>query len=79
MPLVNIIGINNYGHNVFLAFGLLTDEKKDSYEWLFEQLRKAWNKEPENFITDDCAEIQKGKELFIGSFWRNNSFFERKN
>jgi len=40
--------------------------------------RKAWNKEPENFITGDCAEIQKDKEYFL-DLCGKILFFERRN
>ena len=61
LPLVNIIGIDNYGHNILLAFGLLTNEKTESYSWLFQELKSAWKKNPLNVITDDSSEIQEGK------------------
>ena len=67
LPLVNIIGVNNYGHNILLAFGLLTDETAKSYEWLFEELKCAWKKDPIIFITDDSLEIQKGNLIDIYS------------
>jgi len=31
LPLANVIGIDNYGHNIMLAFGLLTNERTESY------------------------------------------------
>ena len=60
LPLVNVIGINNLGQNILLAFGLLNDETTLSYEWFFKNLKMAWNKDPQNIITDDCAELQQG-------------------
>ena len=53
LPLVNIIGIDNSGHNILLVFGLLTNKKTESYTWLFRELKSAWKKNPLNVITDD--------------------------
>ena len=33
LPLVNVIGVNNFGHNIMLAFGLFSNETLDSYNW----------------------------------------------
>jgi len=60
LPLVNIIGVNNFGFNILLAFGLLSDETAESYTWLFEKLKESWKKDPKVIITDDCESIQKG-------------------
>ena len=40
MPLINIIGVNNYGRTILLGFGLMDDEKMDSYDWFFKNLKK---------------------------------------
>jgi len=73
LPLVNIIGfflffsfviilgINNYGHNIMLAFALLQDETLESYQWLFYNLKTIWKKNPLNIISDECESIQQGK------------------
>ena len=44
LPLINIIGINNYGKNIMLAFAMLSNETKESYTRLFSQLKTAWAK-----------------------------------
>ena len=31
MPLINILGVNNFGRNIVLRFALMDDEKADSY------------------------------------------------
>ena len=63
MPLVNVIGVNNYGKNILLAFGLLSDEKTDSYEWLLGKLKDFWRKSPQLMISDECDAIRNGKTL----------------
>jgi len=63
MPLVNVIGVNNYGKNILLAFGLLSDEKTDSYEWLLGKLKDFWRKSPQLVISDECDAIRNGKTL----------------
>ena len=60
-PLVNIVGINNLGFTIFFAFALISDEKIESYEWIFRSLKKAWKSNPINFVCDECASINKGK------------------
>ena len=65
MPLVNVVGVNNYGRTILLAFALLDDEKMDSYDWLFKNLKDIWRKEPDYFISDECAEIIKGNISFV--------------
>ena len=60
LPLVNIIGIDNYGHNITLAFGLLTNERIESYTWFFKELKTVWKENPLNIITDDSSEIIEG-------------------
>jgi len=64
IPIVNIIGINNFGHTIMLGFALLSDEKKMSYVWLFRQLKLAWKKEPKFFISDECDSIISGKKEY---------------
>ena len=60
MVLVNILGINNYGKNVMLAFGLINDETTLTYNWIFNKLKKAWRRDPFNFVSDECASILNG-------------------
>ena len=64
--LVNIIGVNNYGQNLMLGFGLLSNETLESYDWLFFQLKTAWTdkRTPSNFITDEAESIRQGKFSF---------------
>ena len=65
MPLINVVGVNNYGRTILLAFGLMDDEKADSYLWFFSKLKEIWNSEPVFFISDEYAEIINGKICFI--------------
>ena len=44
MPLINVVGVNNYGRTILLAFGLMDDEKANSYDWLFKSLKEIWKK-----------------------------------
>lgn len=60
LPLISIIGIDNLGHNIMLAFSLMKDEKKESYKWLFQELKKIWKRDPLNIISDDSNEIHEG-------------------
>jgi len=61
LPLINVIGINNYGQNIMLAFGLLSNETAESYVWFFSELKKAWGtNKPVNFIIDGCNEMKQG-------------------
>ena len=41
----------------------MNNEKAESYDWLFKALKKAWRNEPKCIISDECAEIIKGKLL----------------
>jgi len=63
--LVNIIGIDNYGRNIMLGFGLLDNETSLSYEWLFRELKKNWNESPLNFVVDECDSIKNGNIFLI--------------
>jgi len=35
LPLINVIGVNNFGKNIMLAFGLLSNETLEGYIWFF--------------------------------------------
>ena len=55
LPLVNVVGINNYGKTIMLAFGLLSEETTGAYIWFFKEIKRAWGQnKPLNFVTDDC-------------------------
>jgi len=61
LPLVSLIGVNNYGKNILLAFALLTDETASSYTWVFQKLKEAWNQNTvKTFICDECPSINQG-------------------
>jgi len=67
MPVVNIIGINNYGRNILLAFCLLNEETSASYSWVFDNLKTIWLKEPNCIISDESQAIISG--LFYSLFF----------
>ena len=61
LQLINVIGINNNGSSIMLAFGLLSEETILSFSWFFGELKRAWgNKKPSNFIIDGCEAMKKG-------------------
>jgi len=61
LPLVNVIGINNCGQNIMLAFGILSEETLQAYTWFFGELKKAWkNNQPKNFVIDGCYAMNQG-------------------
>ena len=60
LPLVNVIGINNLGQNIILAFALLSNETKESYDWVFKKLKLAWKNEPLNIVCDECPSLNAG-------------------
>jgi len=60
MPLVNIVGVDNFGRTVMLAFGMIQDETIRSYDWLFQKLKECWNKDVRIFICDEDASIHQG-------------------
>ena len=65
LSLVNVIGINNLGQNIMLAFGLLSNETTDAYIYFFSELKKAWkNHQPLNFVVDGCEAMSQGILIF---------------
>jgi len=68
LALVNVLGINNHGQSIILAFGLLSAETKENYIWLFSQIKSAWKKTPQTCISDDDESIQQGKYIDFGCF-----------
>ena len=68
LPLINLIGINNYGQNILLAFALLNNETKESYTWIFKNLKEAWRRQPDNYVCDQCPSIRYGKNFTSKSY-----------
>lgn len=64
LPLVNILGVNNLGQNILLGFGLLTNETKESYDWIMKKLKIVWKKDPLNIICDECPSINAGIDFY---------------
>jgi len=65
LPIVNILGVNNLGQNILLGFALLTNETKESYDWIFKKLKLIWKKDPINVICDECQAINSSMTHFI--------------
>jgi len=64
MPLVSLVGINNFGHTILLGFGLVCNETIPTYVWFFSNLKLAWDGlKPLNFIADECESINEGINL----------------
>ena len=61
--IVNVLGVNNLGQNILLAFGLLTNEKKESYDWIMQKLKGVWGGDPLNIICDECPSINGGNDF----------------
>ena len=68
LVLVNVLGINNHGQSIILAFGFLSTKTKENYIWLFSQIKSAWKKTPKTCISDDDESIQQGKYIDFGYF-----------
>lgn len=60
MPVVNILGLNNFGRNILLGFCLIDEETTEAYTWVFKHLKKIWKNEPKCFITDESLPIING-------------------
>ncbi|PIA57361.1 hypothetical protein AQUCO_00600235v1 [Aquilegia coerulea] len=59
VPLLIFVGVNHHGHSVLLGCGMLADETKESFHWLF----KAWltcmlGRPPSLIITDQVKGLQ---------------------
>ena len=52
MPFFGLICIDNYGHSRLVAQALLSDERVESYKWVWEQLKKATGVLPLVLFTD---------------------------
>ena len=44
LPLVNVIGISNFGQTIMLAFGLLSQETSQAYTWFFFEVERSVGK-----------------------------------
>ena len=63
LPLVNVVGVDNFGRTIMLAFGILSNETLESYNWFFHWLREGWGKNPKVFLCDEDAAIIQGMVL----------------
>jgi len=52
MPILCIVGFNNYGHNILLGFGLLNDSTEKSFNWAFESFSKIVDRSPQVIFSD---------------------------
>jgi len=60
LPLVNLVGVDNFGKTIVLGFGMISDEKIESYDWFFGKLKECWQRSPQVFICDEDASIHQG-------------------
>ena len=68
LPLVNVVGVDNFGRTIMLAFGMLNNETISSYNWFFKMLKLCWGKNPDVFISDEDESIHKGSIFFCVVF-----------
>ena len=61
--------MNNFGHNIMLAFGLFSNEASNAYSWFFSELKEAQkNRKPINFFFGCNKEMRVGKSFIIDNF-----------
>lgn len=65
LPLVNVVGVNNLGKTIMLAFGMLNNETISSYTWFFRMLKHCWQKNPKVFISDEDESIHQGRSQYF--------------
>ncbi|XP_057452662.1 protein FAR1-RELATED SEQUENCE 4-like [Lotus japonicus] len=59
LPLVVFSGVNNHNRSTIFAAALISNETKETYVWLLEQLMVAMKgKQPSAVITDGCAAMK---------------------
>ncbi|XP_077220271.1 protein FAR1-RELATED SEQUENCE 6-like [Tasmannia lanceolata] len=68
IPFASFVGVNHHGQHILLGCGLLADETKETYTWLFETWLQAMsNHPPISMITNQCGSIQEAiAEVFPG-------------
>lgn len=64
LPFVIFSGANNKGHNIIFAIGLISNEKAESYVWLFRKFMLIHsNIQPRILVTDQDLAVDKAKNL----------------
>ena len=64
MPLVNFVAIDEYGKSRIVCIALLSNEKKSSYEWLFDSFLKTMKVIPNLIYIDEDSSIINGFFFF---------------
>ena len=60
MPFGIFVGVNNHFQSIIFAGVLMTDEKTESFEWVFEEFVKLMGGErPKTILTGSCPHIEK--------------------
>ncbi|KAK2653058.1 hypothetical protein Ddye_012914 [Dipteronia dyeriana] len=70
-PLVIFVGLNNHKKTVVFGFGLLVDEKVDTYTWILQTFLEAMHgKCPISVVSDGDRAMSKALMFVMGSaFW----------
>ncbi|XP_024984874.1 protein FAR1-RELATED SEQUENCE 6-like isoform X2 [Cynara cardunculus var. scolymus] len=59
LPLVSIVGVNHHGQLILLGCGILFDDDKESYMWLFRSwLKCVCGRPPKAIVTNQCPSVQ---------------------
>ena len=70
MPLVTLVGIDNFGKSRIFAFCLMSNETKVSYKWLCEGFKDIMQKIPKIVYVDEM-EAQNSGYLTINCYFYN--------
>lgn len=52
MVMLDIVGVDQYGHNVLFGFALLNDSKEATFVWAFEHFQRIMEKSPKVVFSD---------------------------
>ncbi|KAG2600519.1 hypothetical protein PVAP13_5KG532621 [Panicum virgatum] len=68
MPFGLFVGVNNHLQTVLLGGVLMTDEKIDSFKWVFREFASLMGgREPRTILTDQCRSM----EVALADEWQN--------
>ncbi|RLN38640.1 hypothetical protein C2845_PM01G34390 [Panicum miliaceum] len=66
MPLGIFVGVNNHFQSIIYAGVLMTDEKTESFEWVFEEFVKLMGADkPQTILSDQCQAM----DIAIANCW----------